>query len=147
MMLKGAARLAPPSAKQDLWNPVTTEVIRAIKSQLQDNDPFNTAFFACLTTTFYSAVQVSEFMIKQLNAFNPLEHISPSGVQDDLDYNGLHTKVFTLPHTKSNPRGEEVHWAKQNSPTDPLEALTQHLTLNNLPTEGPLFAYKKGAGH
>ncbi|KAG6328136.1 hypothetical protein ID866_10952 [Astraeus odoratus] len=54
-MLKGAARLAPPSAKQDLCSPVTTEVIRAIKSQLQDNDPFNTAFFVCLTTTFYSA--------------------------------------------------------------------------------------------
>ncbi|KAG6332277.1 hypothetical protein ID866_6812 [Astraeus odoratus] len=146
-MLKGATRLAPPSAKQDLHSPVTTEVIKAIKSQLQDDDPFNTAFFTCLTTTFYSAVRVGEFMIKWLNAFNPLEHISPSGVWDDLDRNGLHTKVFMLPHMKLNPRGEEVHWAKQNGPTDPLEALTQHLTLKNPPAEGPLFTYKKGTGH
>lgn len=79
-MLKGTTKLAPSTAKQDKRQPVTTAMICAIKEKLTPEDPLDTAFFACLTTLFYSAAHVGEFTLKRLNVFNPVEHISPAHV-------------------------------------------------------------------
>lgn len=148
IILKGAAKLAPPMAKQVLRAPITTDMMEIIKAHLRDQNPFDTAFFACLTTVFYAAARVGEFTLRRLDSFNPNEHITRNNVRDDIDArNGLHTKVFFLPRTKSNLNGEEVNWAKQNGPTDPLAAFAAHLTINDPPSDGPLFAYKDGTKH
>ncbi|KAG6326160.1 hypothetical protein ID866_12928 [Astraeus odoratus] len=146
-MLKGAAKLAPQSAKQDLREPIMREMIKAIGTQLQREDPLDIAFFACLTTVFYLAACIGEFTLKKLDTFNPQLHITLAQVHDDTDCNGYHTKVFTLLSMKASPKGEEVNWAKQNGPSDPSEALRQHVQLNNPPTTGPLFAYKHRLTH
>jgi len=145
-MLKGVTKLAPPNTKQD-WQPVTVEIIAAIRRTLTLNEPFDAAFFACLTTVFYSAVRVGEFTLRWLTAFNSAEHITPAHVRDDTDRNGFHTKVFALPRTKSSQNGEEVNWARQSGPTDPLTAFENHLKVNSPPIDGPLFAYKKDRTH
>ena len=94
-MLKGAAKLAPPAIKQDQCKPITVQMMTLIKAKLNQADPFDLAFFTCLTTIFYTAAQVGEFMIQRLDSFNPMEHITRNGVQDDTDRNSLHTKVVT----------------------------------------------------
>ena len=48
--------------------------------------------------------------------------------------------------TKSSPTGEEVHWAKWDRPTDPLDAFNKYLLANNPPSDSPLFAYKTAKG-
>ena len=146
-MLKGAAKLAPLAVKQDQHKPITIQMMTLIKAKLNQTDPFNLAFFTCLTTIFYMAAQVREFTIQRLDSFNPTEHITHNGVRDDTDRNGLHTKVFTLPCTTSSPAGEEVHWARQDGPTDLSDALDKHLLANNPPTNGLPFAYKTAKGH
>jgi len=119
----------------------------AIGKTLTLNELFDTAFFACLTTIFYSATRVGKFTLRQLNAFNPVEHITLTHVRDDTDRNGFHTKVFSLLWTKSSQNGEEVNWARQNGPTDPLAAFNNHLKVNSPPINSPLFAYKKDSSH
>ena len=118
-----------------------------IKEKLDPSAPLNIAFFACLTTIFYTAAQVGEFTLQCLDAFNPSEHISHGSVRDDTDHNGLHTKVFALPCMKSSPSSEEVHWARQDGPTDPLEAFNRHIQINDPPGDSPLFAYKTAKGY
>ena len=54
-MLKGAAKLTPLAIKQDQCKPVTIQMMTLIKAKLNQTDPFNLAFFACLTTIFYMA--------------------------------------------------------------------------------------------
>ena len=146
-MLKGAAKLVPPALKQDKRKPVTIEMISRIKNTLDQTNPFNAAFFACLTTIFYTAAQVGEFTTQRLDTFNPAEHITRGGVRDDIDHNSLHTKVFVLPRTKSSSAGEEVHWARQDGPTDPSDAFNRHIIINDPPVDGPLFAYKMPKGY
>ena len=146
-MLKGAAKLVPPALKQDKRKPVTIEMISRIKNTLDQTNPFDAAFFACLTTIFYTAARVGEFTTQRLDAFNPAEHITRGGVRDDIDRNGLHTKVFALPRTKSSSAGEEVHWARQDGPTDPSDAFDRHIVINDPPVDGPLFAYKTPKGY
>ena len=146
-MLKGASKLAPTAVKQDKRKPVTAQMISLIRDKLNLDDPFDTAFLACLTTIFYSAARVGEFTVPRLDSFNPVQHISRTGVHDDTDCNGLHTKVFLLPCTKSCLTGEEVHWARQDGPTDPLSAFNRHISINDPPADGPLFAYKSAKGY
>ena len=147
MMLKGAAKLAPLTVKQDKCKPVTTQMMSLIKAELDQTDPFNAAFFACLTTIFYTAACVGEFTVQRLDTFKPSEHITRRGVRDDTDRNGLHTRVFALPRTKVSPTGEEVNWAKQDRPTDPLDVFDKHIKINDPPLDGPLFAYKTEKGY
>ena len=75
--------------------------------------------------------QVGKFTLQHLDAFKPSEHISRGSVHNDTDCNSLHTKVFILPCTKSSPSGEEVHWARQDGPTDLLEAFNRHIQIND----------------
>ncbi|KAG6329431.1 hypothetical protein ID866_9659 [Astraeus odoratus] len=117
-----------------------------IKSQLSDQ-PLDSTFFACLTTFFYSAARVGEFTMQQCDHFDPAENITPAGIRSETDCNGFMTTVFTLPHTKTSTTSEEVQWAKQEGPTDPLTALEAHLTINNPLLNGPLFTYKDGCSH
>jgi hypothetical protein len=145
-MLKGVAKLAPPAVKQDKRKPVMIQMMSLIKDRLDQSNPFDTAFFACLTTTFYTAARVGEFTLQRLDAFNPVEHITRGGIHDDTDRNGLHTKVFALLRTKSSHAGEEVQWARQDGSTDPLDAFNKHIEINNPPINGPLFAYKTVKG-
>jgi site-specific recombinase XerD len=146
-MLKGATKLAPPTVKQDKRKPVTIQMMSLVKDKIDQTSPFDVAFFACLTTIFYTAARVGEFTLPRLDAFNPAEHISRGDVRDDIDRNGLHTKVFALPRTKSSLAGEEVHWAKQEGPTDPSEAFDRHIEINSPPINGPLFAYRTTKGY
>jgi hypothetical protein len=145
-MLKGVAKLAPPAVKQDKRKPVTIQMMSLIKDRLDQSNPFDAAFFTCLTTTFYTAARVGEFTLQRLDAFNPVEHITRGGIHDDTDRNGLHTKVFALLRTKSSHAGEEVQWARQDGSTDPLDAFNKHIEINNPPINGPLFAYKTVKG-
>ncbi|KAN0084599.1 hypothetical protein V8E55_008103 [Tylopilus felleus] len=136
-MLKGIAKLAPPALKQDKHKPVTIQMISLIKDKLDQTNSLDTAFFACLTTIFYSAARVGEFTLQRLDAFNPTEHITRGDARDDIDHNGLHIKVFALPRTKSSPTGEEVHWARQNGSTDPLDTFDRHIAINDPPSTAP----------
>ncbi|KAI6145830.1 hypothetical protein BKA82DRAFT_145085 [Pisolithus tinctorius] len=142
VMLKGAAKIAPPSSKQNLHKPITVQMICDFHKQLQATDPLDTAVFACLTTIFYAASRVGEFTTKQIDAFDPTQHITPNGVHEDIDCNGLSTTVFFLPSTKANSKGEEVNWAKQSGPSDPHDTLLRHLQMNEA-----LFTYKKDGEH
>jgi len=132
--------------KQDLWQPVTIEIIAAIHSHLT-NTPLDTAFYACLTILFYTAARVGEFIIHHHNSFNPAENITPAGVRVETDWNNLKTMVFSLPCTKSSLSGEEVQWAMQNGPMNPQAVLNAHMAVNNPPINGPLFTYRDGNKH
>ncbi|KAN0084274.1 hypothetical protein V8E55_007778 [Tylopilus felleus] len=112
-------------------------MISLIKDKLDQTNSLDTAFFACLTTIFYLAARVGEFTLQRLDTFNPTEHITRGDARDDIDRNGLHTKVFTLPRTKSSPTGEEVHWARQDGSTDPLDAFDRHIAINDPPSTAP----------
>ena len=49
---------------QDKRKPVTTQTMSLIKDKLNQIDPFDAAFFTCLTTTFYTAARVGEFTLQ-----------------------------------------------------------------------------------
>lgn len=142
-LLKGAERLAPPSSKRKKRQPYTPDFITKLRQQLSLDDPFDAAVFACLTTCFYAAARVGEFLVPRLDAFSPEHHVSKANLRVERNTDGLEVMILHLPHTKAAPlEGEDVCWSSHPGPTDPYAALNNHWRVN-APQEGAhLFAYR-----
>lgn len=141
--LRGADRLAPPSSKKKKRLPYTPDFIAEIRMQLCLSDPFDAAVFACLTTCFYAAARLGEFVVPRLDAFSPSSHVTTANLRVDRNPDGLEVTVLHLPHTKAAPlEGEDVYWSSHPGPTDPYEALENHLQVNAPSADAHLFAYR-----
>ena len=131
----------PPASKCPLREPYTLITIAAIRECLDLTLPLHAAVFACLTTMFFTMACTGEFTIPNLKAFDPVRHVTRTGVSMQQDRNSLQMTCFHLPWMKKSPIGEEVNWAKQEGPHDPEEALNNHFHVNDPPATVPLFAY------
>lgn len=146
-ILRAALVLTPPDAKKAKRPPLQLETICAIKSQLTLSTPLDAAVFACLTSTFWCAARLGEFTLKNRNHFDPLVHVKRSDTSIIMDRHGNAQHVFHLPHTKSASTGEDVYWAKQNNEADPHDAIKNHFTINEVPPNMALFAYRLPDGN
>src|SRR5271170_16284 len=114
-----------------------------IRLQLVLDDPFDAAVFACLTTCFYAAARVGEFVVLRFDSFSPSLHVTVANICVDRDPNGLKVTVLHLPATKAAPlEGEDVYWGPHPGPTDPYSALENHRKVNCPPPDAHLFAYQ-----
>ena len=52
--------------------------------------------------------------------------------------------VFTLPKSSDTPK--DTYWSRQEGILDPEQNLENHMRVNALPADGPLFAYKHMKG-
>jgi hypothetical protein len=145
-MLKGARKSTPEALKLPKRQPLLVEDMLAVRDQLDLSIPLDAAFFACLTTTFFTAARLGEFTIKNLSSFDARVHIKTTDVQRGvLDRNGNEVTTFRIPQTKTVPRekgGETVFWARQEGRADPDLALTNHIEVNQPPPTAHLFAYR-----
>ena len=107
------------------------------------DDPFDAAVFACLTTCFYAAARVGEFVVPRLDAFSATQHVTLTNLRVDRDPEGLEVTVLHIPQTKAAPvEGEDVFWSSHPGPTNPYDALNNHVHINNPPRDAHLFAYR-----
>ena len=125
---------------------MTVDIITSIATKMDFSKPLDVAVYACLTTSFYSAVLLGEFTLTSLKVFIPDQHIKPSDVRQDQDRNGLQVRVFKLPRTKVSITGEDVFWSAQEGVTDPQAALANHFSVNNPPIDQPLFSWRHPNG-
>jgi hypothetical protein len=145
-LLTGASRLAPPTTKCKQHRPYTPDFMTKLKAHLQLQNPFDAATFACLTICFYAAGRVSEFTVNRLDGFNPTKHITWANLRGEEDRNGLKVTILHLPCTKTSSEGEDVTWARQHGPTDPYDALENHISVNKPSLGEHLFSYQWKSG-
>jgi hypothetical protein len=142
-MLKGARKSTPEALKLPKRQPLLVEDILAVRDHLNLALPLDAAFFACLTTTFFTAARLGEFTVKNLSSFNAEAHIKITDVQRGvLDRSGNEVTTFHTPQTKTVRGGETVFWARQEGRADPDLALTNHIEVNQPPPMAHLFAYR-----
>ncbi|KAF9228881.1 hypothetical protein BS17DRAFT_840960 [Gyrodon lividus] len=129
-LLKAALSLAPPHSKRLPREPYTVQLLVSIRNQLDLMTPLHVAIFACLTTVFYAMACTGELTTRTLCSFNPLSHVKPSNIQVDRDCQGNWITNLHLPKMKSVPDGEDINWARQEGPSDPLSVFENHLAVN-----------------
>jgi hypothetical protein len=140
------AALTPPTSRRPKRNPITVQFLVDARSRLNLALPFDAAFYACLTTTFYSLACLGEFTVPTLQAFHPDLHVKPSDMTIRTDRNGLHVTVFHLPVTKMSRQGEDVYWSTQPGQSDPEAAIAHHFSVNTPSPADHLFSWRHPAG-
>ncbi|KIJ23636.1 hypothetical protein M422DRAFT_275739 [Sphaerobolus stellatus SS14] len=120
--LDGAARLAPPSSRQEKHSPFTTTILDGIISALDPTTPLDIAVKVALITTFWTMACTGEFVTPNLQSKDPARFISRGGLSQRWDCNNLPMVVFSL-------RGGLPHFC-----------------LNNPPLHAPLFAWRHPHG-
>jgi hypothetical protein len=141
-LLRGAKQLTLPSSKRKKCLPYTPDFMAALCHQLCLGQSFDAAVWACLTICFYAAAHVGELTILHLASFNPSCHVTPANLRIELNKDGLEANVLHIPHIKAAPmEGEDIFWSRQNSPTDPYEAMDTHFQVNKSPSHSHLFTY------
>lgn len=146
-MLKAAEKVTPASLKRKKQRPYTIKFMLAIRQHLDLSKPLNASVFACLTTCFFGTGRVGEFTVLRLDGFNPEIHISRERIAYDQTREGQKVTVLHVPRTKTSQQGEDLCWARQEGLVDPEAALYHHLEVNDLPSQGHLFAYRHKNGH
>jgi len=144
--LDGAIILTPPASIRAKREPITTQFLAAIKEKLNLALPFDAAFFACITTSFYSVSRLGELTIPTLKAFDPTLHVKRSDMTHRRDRNNLWVSVFHIPVTKTSQDGEDIYWSTQPGPSDPEAAINNHFSVNNPSPSDPLFAWRHPKG-
>jgi hypothetical protein len=117
--------------------------------QLNHNEPLDTAFFACITTTFYAVARLGEFMVPSIAQFqaDPTKFISWNCISNAIDHNNLPITKFHILATKMSPtNGEDAYWAAQEGLSNPKTALENHLRVNPTEAKDHLFAWKHPKG-
>ena len=131
----------PPEGRKGCCTP--PEFIAQIRQQLNLNDPFEAAVFACLTTCFYAAARVGEFVVPWLDAFSPSCHVTTANLRIDCNADGLEVTVLHISQTKAAPvEGEDIFWSFHPGPTNPYYALKNHQQVNHPTEDAHLFAYR-----
>lgn len=144
--LDGAAKLAPKSSKRPKRLPWTPELINRIADTLNPSAPLDAATFACLTVIFWTMSCTREFVTPNLKSKDPTEFISRGAIHEETDRNGLKVLRFMLPRTKIARTGEDVYCSRQDGPSDPIAALSNHLSLNYPSSTDPLFSWRHPSG-
>lgn len=145
-LLTGADKLTPPSSVRPPREPITVDYIATIREQLDISKPLDAAFYACLTIGFYSCIRLGEFTVPKASDFSSKIHVTNGNVHEEIDRSGNLTTVIHLPWTKTHIAGEDVSFAAQEGPTDPVSALINHRAINNPHEHHHLFAYKTTQG-
>lgn len=146
-LLKASEVLAPHMSKRKKRRPYTVEFICSLHDKLDLDTPLDAAVYSCLTTAFYCTARVGEVTVPTLSSFEPSIHVKPSDMRIERDRSNLEMRVFHIPRTKISREGEDISFARQNGPSDPEQALIQHLRINEPPPGGALFAYRFKKGY
>ncbi|EPT00404.1 hypothetical protein FOMPIDRAFT_1122752 [Fomitopsis schrenkii] len=127
--------------------PVLVMFLAAARHNIDLEQPLDAAVWACITTVFFAAARLGEFMLPSLTTFQANQHVKPSDVRRDEDRHGYKVTVIHLPSTKvATLEGEDVYWAAQTGPVDPEEALVNHMRVNTPDAGGHLFAWRHPQG-
>lgn len=134
----------PLANKNPPCAPVTLEMLLALHEHLQPLNPFNACVLACATTAFWGLARLGELLPASYNydhktpPFPKISSISPGS---------LDSRQILLPWTKVKKwSGETIYLSKQDNPADPIAALLNHLSVNDLPQSSILFSFKDTYG-
>lgn len=141
-IVKGVGLAAPLDAHREQRPPVTEAMLDEALNTLDPTRPFDVCVAAAALVMFWGQLRIGEVLSATRSYdFSAL----PSGkcVKLRADAGGLPSQVTTalwLPRTKVERRGVWIWLARHYN--DPSYALQEHMAVNGIGREDPLFAYK-----
>ncbi|KAF8883100.1 hypothetical protein BD779DRAFT_1674640 [Infundibulicybe gibba] len=144
-LLKGADNMTPGSSRRAPRPPVTLAMIRALHDSLNLSNGLDVCVLAVATTAFWSQARLGELLSPSSRLFDSSRTPRLSDLGGPATTAG--SRKLHLPCTKvAGLRGEDIFICRQNGRSDPIAALSRHITRNSLTADLPLFSYDIGDG-
>lgn len=119
-------------------------MLLALAEHLKPNVPFDACVLACATTAFWGLARLGELLpcSYKYNHNNP-----PFPRSDSVTKGSLDSLQVRLPWTKVKKwSGETIFLTKQENASDPVLAIQNHLSVNEIPQSSILFTFKDAFG-
>lgn len=139
------ARASRPLAnKKPPRPPVSLEMLLALSQNLDTANSFDACVLACATTAFWGLARLGELLP---SSYNYDHHLPPFPAVSAVSKGSLGSLQVRLPWTKVKKwSGETIYLSKQDNSSDPVIALENHISINNLPQSSILFAFQDAFG-
>lgn len=141
-ILKGITMCAPPETQRDQRPPVTEAMIDEALHELDATRPFDVCVAAAMLVTFWGQLRLGE-VLSSTRSYDYAALPVGKGVRLRADAGGVASQVTSalwLPRTKVERAGVWIWLARHYN--DPSYALRDHMHINNIGDDDPLFAYK-----
>ncbi|KAJ6489476.1 hypothetical protein C8R47DRAFT_951031, partial [Mycena vitilis] len=143
-VLRGVENAAPSSSKHDSRPPVTSTMLEALDSDLDHTDPKDAAVFAAACCAFWGQIRLGEILSEAQGSFKLGRIPTASDLKPPSTKAG--SRSLHLPWTKTkHSQGDNTMLCRQNSRSDPVRAIEEHLSLNAIPANLPLFSYRNAS--
>ena len=123
-------------------NPITTEHLRILRSNLNISNPSDAATWAIASCAFWGCRRLGELTIPSRSSFDPKFHMSRSSqAKPKFNSNTLISISLDIPWTKSmKEKGGRIVLTARPDELCPVAALLNHLHVNNgIPLNLPFF--------
>ena len=130
-MLNGVDNLSPSSSRCSPRPPINLKMLKQLVSCLDLGSPLDAAVAACTVVAFWGQCQLGLSSTPL-----PLRSDLRKPVQGNSQSYTLH-----FPRTKTHCRGEEIALVSQHNPIDPISLLNNHLLVNPIPLNEPIFSF------
>lgn len=141
-ILKAVDLAAPPSSQREERPPVTEAMLDEALLRLDPNRPFDTCVAAAMLTMFWTQLRSGE-ILSLTRAYDYDKLLTRSSLRLRADAGGRaqqQTSALWLPRTKVERKGVWVWIARHHN--DPSYALREHVRVNRVAAQDPLFAYR-----
>lgn len=140
-ILKGVAMCAPPDSHREERPPVTEAMLDEALHELDDSRPFDVCVAAAMLVAFWGQLRLGE-ILSATRSYDTTALPTGACVRLRGDAGGKPSQVTSalwLPRTKVERSGTWVWLARHYN--DPSFALAEHVRINGIAAEDPLFAY------
>lgn len=143
--LKGVENSAPTGSKREERPPVTAAMLDILEGELDHDGPKDAAVFAAACCAFWGQVRLGELLSNTERSFRrgripTAAHLKPPSTRAG-------SRILRLPWTKTKgARGDDAMLCRQDGPSDPIRAVENHLSANNIPPDMPLFSHRNKKG-
>jgi hypothetical protein len=143
--LRGVENLAPELSRLEERPPVTEEMLNILDAELDHDDGRDAAVFAGACCSFWGQIRLGEALSETQGSFIPGRVPLVSNLAPPSTSAG--SRILRLPHTKmKGDKGEDTMLCRQRGSSDPINAVENHLHVNNLPPDLPLFSFRRPGG-
>lgn len=143
MALKAVGVLAPEGKPPRL--PITREMLEILTEHLDPSRPDHACAIGLACVALWSQSRLGELTSSNAHSFDNKRVFRRTHLGTKISSRG--SILLNYPWTKTKGFvGEQAILNRQKGPTDPIAALKQHLTINDVPKNLPLFSYHVPAG-
>ncbi|KAJ7071761.1 hypothetical protein B0H15DRAFT_754358, partial [Mycena belliarum] len=143
--LRGVEKLAPSSSKRNERPPVTAAMLDVLDEELDHNDPKDAAVFVTACCAIWGQARLGELLSTAQGSYK--QGRIPLGADLKPPSSRAGSRILRLPYTKTKGKlGEDAMICRQRGRSDPIHAVENHLVVNDIQADLPLFAYRNERG-